>query len=71
MQKEWHKILAQIFLQLALLPPLGHKEAIKTGWLVSQTSECPQTDKHTNTGLYDIDGAVSNTESLDAMLFHD
>ena len=25
-----HKILAQIFLQLALLPPLGHKEAIKT-----------------------------------------
>ena len=37
MRKEWHKVFffekkkfAQIFLQLGLLPPLGHKEAIGT-----------------------------------------
>ena len=37
MRKEWHKVffeekffLAQIFLQLALLPPLVHKEAMRT-----------------------------------------
>ena len=38
MRKEWHKYffekkpicLAQMFLQLALLPPLGHKKAIGT-----------------------------------------
>ena len=38
MRKEWHKnyflkkkvFFAQMFLQLGLLPPLGHKEAIGT-----------------------------------------
>ena len=55
-----------MFPQLALLPPLDHKEAIgtlgylsysfKTGGQVRvRTFECPQTNKQTDTGLYYID----------------
>ena len=51
-----------MFLQLALLPPLGHKKAIGTlGYpIASKLKDLlglghSSVDKHTHTGLYNID----------------
>ena len=60
MQKEWHKVvfifffLAEMFLQLGLLPLLGGSHSIKTGRLVT-TFVHLRYDTQTNTDLYNID----------------
>ena len=57
----WY-FLAQMFLQLSLLPPLGHKEVIGTlGYPIASKLddylgfEHLSADRQTNTGLYGID----------------
>ena len=60
-----------MFLQLALLPPLGHKKAIGTlGYPIASKLEdqlglgrC-SVDTQTNTGLYNIDNEIQTHHLL-------